>query len=201
MKKEIVISCFDKTTNMVKPWAKAGYLCYCVDIEHKQGYNYDMKNNIVLVGANILDWIPPEKAKVKISFFFPPCTDLAISGARWFKMKGLDSLIEALKLFSASIKFAEEFNAPYMIENPISTVSTYWRKPDYKFQPWMYGDMYLKRTCLWTGNGFVMPEKINEYQPDGVEDYIHRLPPSENRSELRAITPINFAKYVYEANK
>lgn len=191
-----VISCFDNSCNILRPWAKAEYDCYAIDIKH----NKEEIKNITKITINILDW-KPNFDNVKISFFFPPCTDLAISGARWFKMKGLDSLIEALKLFSQAIKLAEEFNAPYMIENPVSTVSTYYRKPDYKYQPWMYGDMYLKNTCLWIGNGFIMPEKIYEYQPDGVADYIHRLPPSDNRSELRGVTPINFAKYVYEANK
>ena len=91
-------------------------------------------------------------------FGFPPCTHVAVSGARWFKDKGLGALIDSLELFHAAMRLAEWTKAPYMIENPVSTVSTYWRKPDYTFDPCDYGgylsppgDAYTKKTCLWTG--------------------------------------------------
>jgi len=147
---------------MVELWAKAGFLCYCVDLQHSPGERRE--NNIIRVGADVREWLPPY-AQVKIMFAFPPCTHVAVSGARWFKDKGLGALIEALQLFQESVRLAEWTRAPYMIENPVSTVSSYWRKPDHTFDPFEYGgylspetDTYRKRTCLWAGNGFVMPE-------------------------------------------
>lgn len=198
----IVISLFDFTGNMVLPWADAGYLCYCIDLQHPAGET--RRGNIVRVGADVNKWLPPF-ARVKILFAFPPCTHLAVSGARWFKHKGLGSLIEALELFDRSIRLAEWTKAPYMLENPVSVVSTHWRKPDHIFDPCDYGgylsppsDAYTKRTCLWTGNGFVMPKAKWVRPREGSR--MHRLPPTSERANLRSATPKGFAQAVFEAN-
>src|SRR5437868_4352748 len=122
--KGIIISLFDYTGHMVAPWAEAGYRCYCVDMQHPAGETH--YGNVTLVGADVREWLPPY-GPVTIVFAFPPCTDVAISGARWFKDKGLGSLIRALQLFDASVRLAEWTGAPYLIENPVSTLSTYWR--------------------------------------------------------------------------
>lgn len=188
---------------MVRPWAEAGYLCYCVDLQHPDG---ETKNgNIVFVGADVRDWLPP-LARVKIVFAFPPCTDVAVSGARWFKEKGLSALIRSLQLFDAAVRIAEWTKAPYMIENPVSAVSTHWRKPDYLFDPCDYGgylypagDAYTKKTCLWTGNGFVMPKPKRIHPREGSR--MHRLGPSPERANLRSATPKGFAQAVFEANR
>lgn len=92
-----------------------------------------------------------------------------------------------------------------MIENPVSAVSTYWRKPDYTFNPCDYGgyltppdDAYTKRTCLWTGNGFAMPKPKPVKPVEGSR--MHSLGPSTDRAALRSITPQGFARAVFEAN-
>lgn len=198
MKSEIVVSCFDYTTNMAKPWAKLGYLCYCVDIQHPPGETRE--GNIVRVGADIFYWLPPAADKeVKFASFFPPCTNTAVSAARWFKEKGLKSLIEALTLFQRAVELAEMFKCPYLIENPVSTVATYYRKPDYTFDPYEYAgyrkhsgkDAYTKKTCLWTGGGFRMP-KPKRVDPV-LGSKMHVMPPSEERANLRSATPLGFA--------
>src|SRR4051812_38721774 len=120
MVRPIVVSLFDYTCNMVKPWAEAGFLCYCVDLKHPAGEH--RIGNIFRVGADVHDWLPPF-APIKILFAFPPCTHVAASGARWFKDKGLRGLIDSLGLFDASLRLAEWTKAPYMIENPVSTVT------------------------------------------------------------------------------
>ena len=202
MAQAIVVSLFDYTCNMVQPWAETGFLCYCVDIKHPAGEHRD--GNIVRVGADVYEWLPPY-GPVKILFAFPPCTHVAASGARWFKDKGLRGLIGSLQLFDASVRLAEWTKAPYMIENPVNTISTYWRKPDYAFNPCDFGgyinpsgDAYTKKTCLWIGNGFVIP-RMNQVQPvEGSK--MHRLPPSPFRSSIRSETPKGFAKAVFEAN-
>jgi hypothetical protein len=199
----IVISLFDYTTNMVQPWARAGYLCYCVDQQHPA--SEAREGNIIRVGADIREWLPPF-ATIKILFAFPPCTHVAVSGARWFKDKGLGALIEALQLFEASVRLAEWTRAPYLIENPVSTVATYWRSPDYNFDPCDYGgylsppgDAYTKRTCLWTGNGFVMPPPKQVWPTEGSR--LHKLPPSPERANLRSATPSGFAEGIFRANR
>lgn len=187
---------------MVLPWAAAGWLCYCVDIRHPAGEF--RSGNIISVGADIHEWLPPY-APIQMVFAFPPCTDVAVSGARWFKDKGLGGLIQSLKLFDAAVRIAEWTSAPYMIENPVSTISTYWRRPDFIFDPCDYGgyssgfgDAYTKRTCLWTGNGFVMPEPRHIVPIEGSR--MHRVAPSNMRPSLRSETPKGFAKAVFQAN-
>lgn len=198
----IVISLCDYTGNMVKPWADRGYRCYCVDLQHPPGETRHGK--IVFVGADVRDWLPP-RGEIATVFAFPPCTDVAASGARWFKDKGLGALIRALQLFDACVRIAEWSQAPYMIENPVSAVSTHWRKPDYIFDPFEFGgylhppgDAYTKRTCLWTGNGFLMPSRRAVKPKEGSR--MHRLSPSPDRANLRSATPLGFAKAVFEAN-
>ncbi|HSW61733.1 MAG TPA: hypothetical protein VLH56_00200 [Dissulfurispiraceae bacterium] len=191
----IVVSCFDFSTKMVSPWADAGYLCYCVDTQHPQGHTRD--GNIIRVGADMLDWLPP-KGNIVFAAFCPPCTDIAVSGAKWFRDKGLGRLIRSLTLFKRSVDLAELIGAPYLIENPVSTVSSYWRPPDHIFDPCDYGDPWTKRTCLWTGGGFVMPPK-NRVEPTRGSK-MHLMPPSEERANLRSQTPEGFAKAVYAAN-
>lgn len=196
MTDRIVISCFDESTVMVQPWAEAGYTCYCVDLLHEPGLHRD--GNIIRVGADMKDWLPP-RGDIAFAAFFPPCTDVAVSGARWFQDKGLGRLVDALELFDVSARLAEWCQAPYLIENPVSTVSSYWRKPDHTFDPCDYGDPYTKKTCLWTGGGFVMPTKRRVEPTEGSK--MHFLPPSADRARLRSTTPMGFAKAVFEANR
>lgn len=149
----IVLSLCDVTTNMVQPWLEAGYECWCVDLQHPSGITKD--GNLVLVGGDILEWLPPRR-DYAIVFAFPPCTNLAVSGARWFTDKGLAGLSSAISLVEKCRDICEWSGAPYMIENPVGTLSTYWRKPDHSFDPcdyggWEPGDNYTKKTCLWTG--------------------------------------------------
>ena len=78
---------------------------------------------------------------------FPPCTDLAVSGARHFERKRADGSQQR------SVKFFMDLaNAPIgkiALENPIGIMSTEWRKPDQIIQPWQFGDKAQKSTCLW----------------------------------------------------
>lgn len=192
-----MLSCFDYSTIMAQPWADAGFTCYCVDIKHPHGES--RQGNIVRVHGDMKNWTPPNGIQFSFAAFFPPCTNLAASGSRWFKGKGLMLLSEAIHLVAVSAEIAESLNCPYLIENPIGTLSTYWRKPDFKFDPCDYGDPYTKKTCLWTGGGFLMPEKNRVNPIEGSK--MHRLPPSEDRQELRSVTPEGFARAVFQANR
>lgn len=199
----VMLSLFDKTTTMCQPWAEAGYACVAVDIQHPSGVN--VEDNIWTVGADLRTFLPPLADYVFVAAF-PPCTNLAISGARWFKDKGLRGLIDGLELVERAVEICEWTGAPWMVENPVSTISSYWRKPDYMFDPYEYGgydggqgDGYTKRTCLWTGGGFRMPERRPVELAEDA-NRIHTAPPTADRGDVRSMTPTGFARAVFEAN-
>lgn len=189
-----VLSLCDRTGNMVRPWAEAGYRCICVDMQP-----HDDEPNIEHVVADVRDYLPP-LADYAIVFAFPPCTHTAVSGARWFKSKGPRAAVEAFSVLDACRRICEWSGTSWMIENPVSTFSTYWRKPDHQFDPWQYGDNYQKKTCLWTGGGFAMPDPIVIAKPDDCDQRIWKMPPSDDRANLRSITPMGFARAVFQAN-
>jgi hypothetical protein len=129
---------------------------------------------------------------------------LAVSGAAWFRSKGMHGLTAGLELVEACRRICIWTEAPWMIENPVSTLSSYW-KPDYTFHPFEFGgwaggenDGYTKKTCLWTGGGFRFPEK--RPIPESRPHYINHMPRSAQRSDLRSVTPAGFARAVFAAN-
>lgn len=198
----LVLSLCDRTGVMVQPWLEAGYRCMIVDTQHPKGET--VEGRLTKVGADISTWLPP-RTTYAAAFAFPPCTHLAKSGARWFKDKGLAALIEGLELVEASRRICEWTGAPWLLENPSGTLSTYWRKPDHSFDPHHYGgylpdggDAYTKLTCLWVGGGFVMPERRPVEPVDGSK--MHLIPPSPERADLRSVTPEGFARAVFAAN-
>jgi len=196
--KGIVLSLCDYTGNMVHPWLDAGYECWIVDTRHEPGEHRDPgTDNLVRVGADVREWLPP-RVEYAISFAFPPCTHLAVSGARWFRRKGLRALSEAIDTFGACVRLCEWSDAPWMVENPVSVISSHYRKPDFTFDPCDYGDPWTKKTCLWTGGGFIMPPKRRVEPVMG--SIIHRMPPSPDRGHLRSVTPMGFAEAVFDAN-
>lgn len=192
----IVLALFNKTPNALIPWRDAGYRCVAVDIQHAPGVN--IIDGIEYHGADVLDWLPP-RGQYKFGMAFPPCTDMAVSGARWLKDKGPYALASSLKLVRKGVDILEWAEARYFVENPVSTLATYWRKPDYTFDPCDYGDPYTKKTCIWAGNGFVMPEKSPVIPVLGSK--MHLMPPSADRANLRSETPMGFCNAVYEANR
>lgn len=120
---------------------------------------------------------------------FPPCNDLAVSGARWFKEKQADGRQQR------SIEFFMEFvNAPcekIAIENPIGIMSSQYRKPDQIIQPWQFGHGETKATCLWL-KGLPKLEPTNIVE--GREQRIWKMPPGPNRARLRSKTFEGVAK-------
>lgn len=200
--KKTVLSLCDHSGIMVQPWAEAGYPCIIVDLLHPGGEQTE--GNITRIGADLLKWMPPMTDYAAV-FSFPMCKNLAVSGARWFKDKGLRGLIDGLLLVERCREISEWSGAVWMLENPVSTISTYWRKPDFSFDPCEFGgylepagDAYTKRTCLWTGNGFVMPERRPVEPTQG--SLMHRMAPSADRDQKRSVTPAGFARAVFEAN-
>jgi hypothetical protein len=111
----------------------------------------------------------------------PPCTHLAVSGARWFHLK-LQEQADALDF----VRLLMGSPIPRIaVENPVSIISSRIRKPDQIIQPWQFGHGETKATCLWLkGLPKLKPTNI----VDGREARIHRLPPSQDRWKIRSAT-------------
>jgi len=120
----------------------------------------------------------------------PPCTDLSVSGARWFKEKRISGVQQ--KSIEFFLKFTVTTIPKVCIENPIGIMSTLYKKPTQVIQPWYFGHPEFKATCLWlrglprlNGTNILTPPKR------GDDDWnkwnrVHKLPPSADRKLLRS---------------
>ena len=111
----------------------------------------------------------------------PPCTHLAVSGARWFKGKEMEQW-EALNFVRLLLDAPIDKIA---LENPVSVISTKIRKPDQIIQPWMFGHGETKATCFWLKN---LPKLEPTDIVEGRENRVHRMPPSKDRWKNRSRT-------------
>ena len=111
----------------------------------------------------------------------PPCTHIAVSGARWFKDK-VEEQKEAISFFMA---LAEAPIPRIAVENPICIMSRLFRKPDQIVQPWMFGHGETKATCFWLKN---LPKLQPSNVVEGREGRLWKLPPSEHRWKERSRT-------------
>ena len=111
----------------------------------------------------------------------PPCTYLAVSGARWFKGR-----IEEQKKALAFVQRLMDAPVPRIcIENPISVISTKIRKPDQICQPWMFGHPETKATCFWLKN---LPKLVSTNIVSGRTPRVHHASPGPNRWKERSRT-------------
>ena len=144
----------------------------------------------------------------------PPCTHFSGSGARHWKKKGKEPLLEGLSVVDACLRIIFITNPKFwVLENPVGRLKHYIGDCKATFQPYEYGDAYSKRTCLW--GEFNMPEPTDIVEPDMVEFTSKKgekkrmsrifyesfsLPPNE-RARIRSMTPPGFAKAFYRDNK
>ena len=231
MTKGIVISLYDFTGEALKPWAEAGYECYAYDIQHdpnvpkaevfKGGgsvhYQHEFSTHQDLffrfIGRNVV-----------FGMAFPVCTDMAVSGAAHFAKKAEADPLFQQRAVQHAVDCAglfDDLGCPYFVENPVSVLSTKWRKPDHNFHPYEYGgyipygeekhpkwpeyiapqDAYPKKTCLWTGNGFKMPVKCSVEPHKGYSTQHLKLGGKSMKTKnIRSATPRGFARAVVEAN-
>ena len=235
MTKGIVLSLYDFTGEALKPWAEAGYCCYAFDIQHSR----EIPKCDTYAGGGFIRYVQMdlwnsgnitglqrtfENTDVVFGMAFPVCTDLAVSGAAHFKAKAERDPEFQIKASNHARWCASLFEAleiPYFIENPVSRLSTLWRKPDHTFHPYEYGeyipdaeaehprwpdyiapkDAYTKKTCLWTGGGFRMPHRLPTCKPTGYSQQHLKLGGKSQRTkDIRSATPRGFARAVYEFN-
>jgi hypothetical protein len=116
-----------------------------------------------------------------LAIFHPPCTHLAVSGARWFKEKRDEQ--------AAALEFVRRLlDAPIphiALENPVSVISSHIRKPDQVIQPWQYGHGETKATCLWLKG---LPPLTPTDIVAGRTNRVHRMSPGPNRWKERSRT-------------
>ena len=165
-----------------KPYLEAGYHVRYVDLDLAgDDIRFQRKYNLEVQGI----------------LCAPPCDTFAVSGARWWKVKGTLALRNALSIVDACLRAVVIYKPKFWcLENPVGRLVHYLGKPKMYFHPWEYGDPYTKKTALW--GEFNTPIKT-PVEPTN-KDYIHHLPPTPQRKALRSITPSGFAKAFFEAN-
>lgn len=144
----------------------------CDILPAEDGSKYHLHRNVL----NVL-----EMYQWDLMIAHPPCTHLAVSGARWFKDKREeqeDALLFVRLLMAAPIP-------RIALENPISVISSKIRKPDQIIQPWQHGHGETKATCLWLKN---LPPLVPTYIVAGREARVHRMAPSPDRWKERSRT-------------
>lgn len=177
---KIILDLCGGTGSWSKPYRDAGY---------------DVRL-VTLPETDVRTYAPPEN--VYGILVAPPCTNFAVSGARWWKGKGEQALLDSLAVVDACLRIVI-LSKPkwWVLENPVGRLTTYLGKPRMSFDPCDYGDPYTKKTLLWGEFNF---PKMKRVEPtEGSK--LHRLPPSPKRAELRSITPSGFAQAFYKANQ
>jgi hypothetical protein len=148
---KILLACEESQT-VTKAFREKGHEAYSCDTKPCSGghFEWHIQDDAIKTAYNYY-W--------DMMIAFPPCTHLAVSGARHFKKKEKDGRQKSgidffMKLVYAPIE-------KIAIENPIGIMSTKYRRPDQIIQPWQFGDPYHKSTCLWLKNlPFLFPTKI-----------------------------------------
>ena len=221
---------YDYTGLMAEPWLLKGYKCYIIDIQHDPGIKEDPERpGLFKVGLGILPsrsmpYLMHNLDTPSFIFGFPPCTDLAVCGARAFAKKR-DKNPEFQDEAMAHVYFTRDLAASYnnctwAIENPISVISTKWKTPDFYFHPFEYGgylpvddvhpeypdyinsrDSYRKKTSIWHSHDFVEPVRIKVPVDEGYSKQYKKLGGSSLKTKnIRSATPRGFALAVCKYN-
>lgn len=196
-----ILSLCDASNVMLQPWAAAGWTCVAVDVAYE---TVRLVNGVRQIPADVRCFEPPE-GPIHRAFAWPPCTDLARSGARWWQDKGPAALTNALEIADACRRLVKLASGGF-VENPIGRLVSAWGPPTYRFHPYHYAgrladpgpEAGTKCTCLWAFGAFVMPDHRPVLPVRG--SLVHNTPDTARRAALRSVTPAGFARAVYLAN-
>ena len=181
---KILVACEESQAVTIE-MRRLGHEAYSCDIEPCSGGHPEWHLQV--------DALELLKMKWDMILAFPPCTHLAVSGARSFEQKRKDGRQQAAIDFF--MRFANADCPKIAIENPVGIMSSVWRKPDQIIQPWQFGHGETKKTCLWLkGIPLLVPTNI----VDGREQRIWKMPPSEDRAKNRAKTFPGIARAMAE---
>jgi hypothetical protein len=171
---KILVAC-EESQAVAKAFRALGHEAYSCDLLPCSGGHpeWHLQQNV----------IPLLKMKWDMIIAFPPCTDLAVSGARHFARKIADGSQQ--KSIDFFMQFVNADCPKIAIENPIGIMSTRYRRPTQIIQPWQFGHGETKQTCLWLKDlPLLRPTNI----VTGREHKIWRMPPSKDRAKLRSKT-------------
>lgn len=126
-----------------------------------------------------------------LAIFHPPCTHTAVSGARHFAEKRMDGRQQSAVSFFMALVRRSAHIPRVAIEQPVSVLSSLYRKPDQILQPWQFGHGETKATCLWLKG---LPALVPTNVVEGRADRIHKMPPSPERAEKRSETYAGIAE-------
>ena len=178
---KVLIGC-EESQEVCKAFRELGHKAYSCDLIPCSGGRPEWHLQMdVFEAIKMKEW--------DLMIAFPPCTDLAVSGARWFEEKRKDG--RQRKSIEFFLQLTETEIKHWCIENPIGITSTWYRKPDQIIQPWMFGHGETKATCLWLHN---LPKLEPTDIVEGRENRIWKMPPSKDRAKLRSKTYPGIAK-------
>jgi hypothetical protein len=178
---KILIAC-EKSQTVCKEFRIKGHEAYSCDIEDCTGENpeWHIKDDVLNHIHKYWD----------LMIAHPPCTDLAVSGARWFKEKKKNG--QQKKSIDFFMEFTKTKIPKVCIENPVGIMSSIYKKPTQIIQPYYFGHPEFKATCFWL-KGLPRLNGTNILKPPNKDDAewnswnrVHKCPPSANRKELRA---------------
>lgn len=181
---KVLVAC-EESQEVCKAFRALGHEAYSCDIQDCSGGKPEWH-----IRTDVLEILDDEWDLV---IAHPPCTDLAVSGARWFPEKRANGRQQ--KSIDFFMRFANCGCNHVAIENPVGIMSTVWRKPDQIIQPYMFGHGETKKTCLWLKN---LPKLVPTDIVSGREQRIWKMPPSKDRSKLRSKTYPGIAKAMAE---
>lgn len=142
-KLKVLVSCEESQT-VCKAFRELGHEAYSNDIIECSGGHPEWHLQMdALEAIKLKNW--------DLVIAHPPCTHLSVSGQHWFSRgyKDVSLRDEAISFFMNIHNECKKNNIPHCIENPISIISTYWRKPDQIINPFQFGHPESKKTCLW----------------------------------------------------
>lgn len=192
MKPKIILALCELSGNGSRFYREAGYDVRQFDIQKDPTHDVCLLPYIEEPVHGILAW--------------PPCTEFAGSGARWWATKDPRLLKDALAIVDACLRAVLIYKpAWWALENPVGRLPRFIGPYRMTFNPFEYGgwieggeetDAYSKRTCMW-GN-FVIPEKRPVPNTQGSK--MHLIPPGPNQKNERSVTPLGFSRAFFTSN-
>ena len=183
---KVLVAC-EESQEVCKAFRARGHEAYSCDIQECSGGHpeWHIKCDVIPLLSYPFKW--------DLILAFPPCTDLASSGARWFAKKQADGRQQrSIEFF---MRFTNVDCPKVAIENPIGIMSRIYRKPNQIIQPWQFGHGETKATCLWLKG---LPKFTPTQIVSGREQRVWRMPPSPDRAKARSKTFPGIAKAMAE---
>ena len=197
---KILVACEESQT-VCKEFRSRGHEAYSADIQEPSGGHPEwhiLGDVLPLINGDCTFFTMDGRAHTlkrewDMLIAFPPCTHLAVSGARYFEKKRKDGRQQqGIEFF---LDFTKANCEKIAIENPIGIMSTHYRKPDQIIQPWMFGHGETKATCLWLKN---LPELKPTNIVEGRDHRIWKMPPGPERAKERSKTFSGIAEAMAE---